>query len=289
MWIIAGTIPDAEFPLFVPDISISKPAEVIAGQLCLCNGQKVAVERGTAMLAAACTMTCSLLGIEPPQLLLVGDVGNGNGSRQLYAWLVENLAKLAPSGIMFHYLFPDVDWHNRVLMAAQDCAKMPLMLADAGFMYVAKMSGYASEYDLFTPDVGELAFLADEKAPHPFYTRGFLLAEDHNIPPLLEKIFAHGQMPRHLLIKGQTDYIVAGKEIIATINSPSVEAMECIGGTGDLVSALVTAFIMQGQSIAEAAVLATKTARQLAKISKPEPDTQVKELLPFLKQVLNLN
>jgi len=45
------------------------------------------------------------------------------------------------------------------------------LIADAGFMYAAKMSGQASKYDLFTPDVGELAFLADEEAPHLFYTR----------------------------------------------------------------------------------------------------------------------
>jgi hypothetical protein len=32
----------------------------------------------------------------------------------------------------------------------------------------------AAQFDLFTPDVGELAFLADEEAPHPFYTRGFI-------------------------------------------------------------------------------------------------------------------
>jgi len=35
------------------------------------------------------------------------------------------------------------------------------------------MSGNAQSFDLFTPDAGELAFLADEEAPHPFYTRGF--------------------------------------------------------------------------------------------------------------------
>jgi ADP-dependent NAD(P)H-hydrate dehydratase / NAD(P)H-hydrate epimerase len=50
--------------------------------------------------------------------------------------------------------------------------RRPILIADAGFMYAAKMSGQAACYDFFTPDVGELAFLADEMAPHPFYTRG---------------------------------------------------------------------------------------------------------------------
>ena len=76
-------------------------------------------------------------------------------------------------------------------MAAQALAVPPIMVADAGFMYVAKMSGYADAYDLFTPDLGELAFLADEKAPHPFYTRGFLLAREDDVPPLLQRALEH--------------------------------------------------------------------------------------------------
>ena len=63
-------------------------------------------------------------------------------------------------------------------MALEEWKRRPIVVADAGFMYAAIMSGYAASYVLFTPDVGELAFLADEKAPHPFYTRGYILAED---------------------------------------------------------------------------------------------------------------
>jgi len=72
-----------------------------------------------------------------------------------------------------------VDWHNRVLFQIQGLAEKPVLIADAGFMYAAKMSGQAELYDLFTPDIGELAFLADEAAPHPFYTRGFILHEEN--------------------------------------------------------------------------------------------------------------
>ena len=51
---------------------------------------------------------------------------------------------------------------------------------------VAKMGGVASEFDLFTPDLGEAAFLADESAPHPFYTRGLFLNENMNVLELIE-------------------------------------------------------------------------------------------------------
>ena len=34
---------------------------------------------------------------------------------------------------VFHYLQPDVDWHNRVLFAVQEMQPRPLLIADAGF------------------------------------------------------------------------------------------------------------------------------------------------------------
>lgn len=85
-----------------------------------------------------------------------------------------------------------------------------MLVADAGFMYVAKMSGYADAYDLFTPDAGELAFLADEKAPHPFYTRGFLLASEDDVPELAARAYRHGNAARFLLVKGKTDHLIRG-------------------------------------------------------------------------------
>ena len=66
-----------------------------------------------------------------------------------------------------------------------------MLIADAGFMYVAKMSGAAPLYDLFTPDVGELAFLADEDAPAPLLHRGFILHED-NSPDLIARAYSSG-------------------------------------------------------------------------------------------------
>ncbi|MFN2359334.1 MAG: sugar kinase, partial [Desulfotignum sp.] len=69
-------------------------------------------------------------------------------------------------------------------------------------MYAAKMSGAASFYDLFTPDAGELAFLADETAPHPFYTRGFILHTDNPVSELVCRAYAHDNAAQYLLVKG---------------------------------------------------------------------------------------
>lgn len=288
MWIIAGTIPDPDFALLAPERESAAPraASLSEAGLHLPDGRAVPVERGTAALAATALQTCAALGCPPPALLLAGDTGSGSGSRQLYAWLEKALPGLAPRGLTFHYLFPDVDWHNRLLLAVRELENAPLMVADAGFMYVAKMSGYADAYELFTPDVGELAFLADEKAPHPFYTRGFLLAEEQNIPVLLARAQAHGNCPANLIIKGKADHIIHEGRLHAVVDSPSVPAMECIGGTGDIVTGLVTGLLCAGLPTATAALAAARLARLLAAHCRPDPSTPVSRLIAALPEVL---
>ena len=284
MWCIAGTLPDPDFSLC--PAGLEGENTIAGGLLHLPDGQAVPVQRGTAALAATAILASQALGIAPPRLLLAGDPGSGAGSRAIYAWLEQNLAALSPAGLTFHYLFPDQDWHNRVLMAAQALAVPPVMVADAGFMYVAKMSGYADAYDLFTPDLGELAFLADEKAPHPFYTRGFLLAREDDVPPLLQRALEHGNCPKNLIIKGSKDYIVVDGRVIATVDAPSVPAMECIGGTGDLVTGLATAFLCGGAAMDEACTAAARMARLLAQLCAPNPGTQIGELIEMLPQAM---
>ena len=285
MWCIVGTLPDENFALC--PAGLEDESTVADGLLRLPDGQRVPVQRGTAALAATAILACGALGVAPPRLLLAGDSGSGSGSRAIYAWLEQNLGNVAPAGLTFHYLFPDLDWHNRVLMAVQALAVPPRMVADAGFMYVAKMSGYADAYDLFTPDLGELAFLADEKAPHPFYTRGFLLAREDDVPPLLLRAMEHGNCPKNMIIKGTKDYIVTDGSITATVETPSVAAMECIGGTGDLVTGLATAFLCAGACMNEACTAAARMARLLAQHCAPNPGTQISELIGKLPEALH--
>ena len=297
MWLIVGTVPDADFALR-PD-AVFAESRVDGDALTLPGGRCVPVRRGTAALAATALLACASCGFPAPRLLLAGDTGSGAGSRAAYAWLEKHLPKLAAApgsqtgcrpdglaGLTFHYLFPDLDWHNRVLLAIQALESRPLLAADAGFMYAAKMSGYADSYDLFTPDLGELAFLADEKAPHPFYTRGFLLAEEEDIPGMLERARRRGSCPPNLIVKGRADHIFCDGEIRATVSSPSVPAMECIGGTGDLVTGLVTAFLAGGLPLCRAALAAARAARLLARHCAPTPATQVGELIARLPEVL---
>ena len=173
MLAIVGTIPDQNFPLTTGKVTLKD------NKICI-RGKHIHINRGTPALLAAAIKTAEALGQSELFGYLVGDIGLGEGSRKLYKYLTGNLEQSDFSVIAFHYLQPDVDWHNRVLFAIEEMTKQPVLIADAGFMYVAKMSGQSAAYDLFTPDVGELAFLADETAPHPFYTRGFILQDENS-------------------------------------------------------------------------------------------------------------
>lgn len=286
MWLIAGTVPDDSFALSVD--AVWNDSRLAGDDLILPDGRKLPVARGTTALIATAMRACEAVGAPLPRILLAGDQGAGKGSAEAYEWLAANLGKIAAKGLKgatFHYFYPDLDGHNRVYMAFEELDPKPIMVADAGFMYVAKMSGYATSYDLFTPDIGELAFLADEKAPHPFYTRGFLLAKDSDVPELLERALKHDNSPLNLIVKGITDYILCDGKLVATVKEPAVAAMESIGGTGDIVTGLATAYLAAGNPICKSALWAARTARFLAEECQPTPATQAAEIIAHVGEV----
>ncbi len=280
MFAIVGTVPDQDFPLAVGEV-------LLVNGVIRIEGKSVPVNRGTPALLAAAIKTCEVLDQPAPFGYIVGDIGRGDGSRRLYEYLTRNLGKCDPqsksgtglNAIAFHYLQPDVDWHNRVLFAVEEMAKRPVLIADAGFMYAAKMSGQSSEYDLFTPDAGELAFLADEEAPHPFYTRGFILHEKNRAPELIARAYKYKNAARCLLVKGKQDYVANPQGIQATINSPLEGAMEAIGGTGDTLTGIVTALIGTGMEVTKAAIIAARVNRVAGFYAKPTPATQVMDII----------
>jgi hypothetical protein len=277
-WLIVGTVPRDDFPL-IHDRAMIDHDRLIVG------GHRLSIARGTPALVAATCMAGSILGGQMPEVLLCGDTGRGTGSSQIYRYLVESGVDLSIySGMTFHYLQPDVDWHNRILLAVEALAVKPVLIADAGYMYVAKMSGYAESYDLFTPDAGELAFLADERAPHPFYTRGFLLHEENRIPDLIDRAISQGNAARNLLIKGQADVVVSNGKIVKFISEPCVESMEPIGGTGDSLVGLVTALVYAGMTIQSACIQAARINRYMGFYANPTPAFSIADLLKFLPQ-----
>jgi len=279
MLAIVGTIPDPTVPV------LDAPAVFEGGALSV-GGYAVSPDRGTPALLAAAAVACAHLGLPAPHALLVGDEGLGNGSRALYHHLADVLPARDYSTLAFHYLQPDVDWHNKVLLAALSMRKRPVLVADAGFMYAAKMSGEAGQYALFTPDAGELAFLADEDAPHPFYTRGFILQDEARAPELIERAYAHQNAAACLLVKGGIDRVADRSGVLAEITGPSEPAMEAIGGTGDTVTGMACALIESGLDPARAAQAAAQANRYAGKAARPTPASQIAELIPHIPAAL---
>jgi len=279
MLAVVGTVPDPDFPLTIGKV------DMVENRLSI-DGKHVQVNRGTPALLSAMVNTLKVLGPKDITGFIAGDIGLGNGSRKLYQYLVENGSQIDFHAIVFHYLQPDVDWHNRILFMLNDLEKKPVLIADAGFMYAAKMSGQAQSYDLFTPDVGELAFLADETAPHPFYTRGFILHDNNKIPDLISRAYLHGNAAKNLLVKGATDYIADKDGVIFSVDNPIVEAMEAMGGTGDTITGIVTALAGTGIPISKAAEIAAKVNRVAGFNAKPTPATQVGEIIRHIPLAL---
>jgi hypothetical protein len=275
MLCIAGTVPADDFPLLEGDIAFS-------GNRLQIGSLTIDVNRGTPALLASAAKTAQALGQPLPFAFLVGDTGSGKGSHRLYAHMTGKLSETSFQTITFHYLQPIVHRHARLLEAIRKLNPRPRLIADAGYMYMAKMSGEASAYDLFTPDVGELAFLADEEAPHPFYTKGFILHEDNRVPDLVARAYKYRNAARYLLVKGAQDCLADASEILERVDSPVEEALEAIGGTGDTLTGIVSVLIDAGMAIREAAVAAMRINRLAGSYARPTPATQILDIVEHI-------
>jgi sugar/nucleoside kinase (ribokinase family) len=274
-----GTVPDNDFGLAEGLVTLQNDHLVL-------DGRPVPVHRGTPALIGAALQTLSVFGRNHATGFLAGDTGPGRGSRNLYEHLVDNVSLFGIHTLVFHYLQPDTDWHNRVLFRLQDLETTPILIADAGFMYAAKMSGAAPSYDLFTPDAGELAFLADETAPHPFYTRGFILHTDNPVTELVGRAYAHKNAAQYLLVKGAVDYVMNQQGELFRVEGPSHEAMEAIGGTGDTLTGIVSALISTGMAIPEAGFAAARANRMAGQYASPTPATGIDEIIRHIPRAV---
>jgi hypothetical protein len=277
---IVGTVPDLQFPL------VHGTIRLVDNRLSL-NGHNIPINRGTPALLAAALRASEIIDGSEIYAFLVGDVGKGDGSRCLYRFLEQHLAEFEFQILTFHYLQPDVDWHNRVLFSVESMKRRPMLIADAGFMYAAKMSGQSTCYDFFTPDVGELAFLADEMAPHPFYTRGFILHQNDNVPDLVRRAYRHRNAAAYLVVKGKADCIVDEDQVVKTVEEPSFDAMEAIGGTGDTLTGLLSVLCGTDLKPTDAAVFTARANRWMGYYGNPSPATQVAELIDNIPQALS--
>jgi len=279
MLLIGGTIPHDVGKVFTGPIRYEHGA-IHIGDHC------IPVGRGTAALAAAATVTCRRMGIEPPHAILAGDIGRKSSGVLIYDALRDFLEKNTVRVLTLHYLMPNILYHKRLMASIQRCDARPVMIADAGSMYVAKAAGQAALYDLFTPDLGELAFLADEKADHPAYTRGFICHLEGEAPTLITRAYGHGNAARYLCVKGSIDYICKEGAIVGRVDEPSVEVLEAIGGTGDTLTGIASALIYQGMDIEQACLHAARVNRWAGKLAGPTPATQIDAIIDRIPEAL---
>ncbi len=283
MLLLTGAVPIDKLPLLIGEIEVNEQRVRI-------GGHDLPINRGNeAMMAAAC-LICQEYGVESPVGLVAGDIGKRDGSEKIYEYLAENLPNMNVGVLTLHYIMPDLKRNKKVLAAIDTMKEKPILIADAGSMYVAKAGGDAHYYDVFTPDLGETAFLADDKADHPTYTRGFIFHMENDVPELIRRAYASNNTARTLFVKGSVEYICQDNEILDTIDQPNVEAMEPIGGTGDLITGMISGLIHAGNSPLDACRIAGRVNRKAGELSRPTPATQVKDILKFvpaaLKEVL---
>jgi ADP-dependent NAD(P)H-hydrate dehydratase / NAD(P)H-hydrate epimerase len=172
--LVAGTI-----PVGVGETICGPVGRDGDGRLTVDGAPLPVCQGSSAMLSAALAVT-DYLGTEPPTALLGGDIGRGEGTRAVYQRL---RGEVEPASLRWsHSTTCSRSWRSCVTHSRGwrrwRLRSQTRLVADAGGMYAAKAAGLASHFDLMTPDVGEVGFLADECATHPAYVSHYLFGAE---------------------------------------------------------------------------------------------------------------
>jgi len=279
MLLICGTAPRRDLPLTLAEA-------ILEGDTLRLGEASIPCTQGTAALVSAACATLRFLGEPPPQALLVGDDGSGGGSRLLYDHLAKNLPRLAPRVLVLHYMLPVMGLMRKVNESASKTKPRPFLIADAAAMYAAKAAGIARDFDLFTPDLSELAFLADPQATHPAYVSRHLFESDSaKIPALVAAAYANGSAARTLVVKGATDHVAQDGRILDRVSEPDLPAIEAIGGTGDTITGMIGALVHAGYDAIAAARVALRANRVAGLYAGAKPSTRIWQVIDALPRV----
>lgn len=265
--------------------------EITAGRATFESGKlkigefEVLPSLGTSTMVASACLTCKALKLEPPYFITTGDIGDGRKSKELYQYVAHNILSVNPSVFSMHYIMPDIKGIKSILDSLE--AQRMTITADAGAMYAAKAAGLSKKIDIFTPDAGEMAYLADPKATHPAYVQRLLFELDASeTVTLIKKAYEHGNVPDVLLVKGPVDYIVEKGEVVEIIDEPCIPALEAIGGTGDSLTGILSALVYVGFGKIEACIKAARVNRIAGKLANPDPSTPVLNIIAKIKDAL---
>ncbi|MDH4140605.1 MAG: sugar kinase, partial [Coriobacteriia bacterium] len=245
--------------------------------------------QGSAAMLLAAAKAAQHAGAEPPHALLGGDVGRGEGTRGVYERLAAEVARIEPTVVAFHYLQPVMALMREAVNALESfLGRGVRLVADAGGMYAARASGVGGRFELMTPDVGEVGFLADESVSHPAYVSRYLFGTEDFDPVALACRAQEGLAARVLLVKGSTDHVVEEGCVRGTVSEPLVPELEAIGGTGDMVTGLASALMAAGRDTVEAAMVAARANREAGRLLGARPDHTPSDLARHFPQALAL-
>jgi NAD(P)H-hydrate repair Nnr-like enzyme with NAD(P)H-hydrate dehydratase domain len=108
------------------------------------------------------------------------------------------------------------------------------------------------------------------------------------VETLIIRAYEHKNVPPYLLVKGEKDRIVFNQKVLATVEKPFVPELEAIGGTGDTLTGIVSAFIYAGYSPEEACILSAKANRLAGALAYPNPATQISEIINFIPEAIKI-
>jgi len=254
------------------------------------DGSPVPASQGTSALLAAACQTASHMRMSMPRALVAGDIGRGDGTRAVYKRLAETASRVKPTVVVFHYMQPIMTLLRHALAELADACPNAVLVADAGGMYAAKAAGLARHFELMTPDVNEIGFLADPKVTHPAYVGHYLLGGgDFDPVALARKAYESGGSSRVLLIKGAQDHIIEEGAVAAVVDEPTVPALEAIGGTGDTITGLAAALLTAGLDPVDAAICASRANREAGLAMHATPAMRAVDLVAYLPEVLDTN
>ncbi|MFA5339748.1 MAG: NAD(P)H-hydrate dehydratase [Candidatus Omnitrophota bacterium] len=276
MLVLIGTVPN-KVGLHIGSASVD------GGKLKIGNAE-FSVERGTAAMAASAVMVCKYYGLESPLCIFGADTGDGVGTNMMFHEAFENLDKYDPDVVTLHYMFPKVGYGGPFIAKVESLKKRPQLIADAGGMYLMKTTKLADKFDVFTPDQGELYFLADEMAPHPLYVREEIAYKDLTAGSLAGMAYKNRNTARTTVIKGAVDQVYRGGVKIKEVSGPNIPAMEAIGGTGDTITGMLSALRFKGDPDADFKALIIN--RLIGEKIRCTPATQISEFINAVPEAI---
>ena len=281
MLLVCGTIPWEDISMITGEARFDSEKRFI-------EDKEIPCTQGTAALISAACATAKHFKSAPPRVILAGDTGRGKNSHALYDYLAKNIGEIAPDVLLMHYILPVMGLMKKVHAAAMKCSKKPVLMADASSMYAAKAAGLGPQFDVFTPDLSEIAFLADPEAIHPAYISHHLFVTDAaQVPELIAAAYRQKSAAKVMIVKGATDYVVENGDIVCTISKPDIPALEAIGGTGDTISGMTGAMIDAGRTHRQAAIAAAQANRMAGEFIHATPATKIRTLIDALPQALS--